>query len=78
MNRELVERLYREADEHCLALGPNTDGTNRAWVWEQKFAELVAVEAAKVCERVYPSDVPLYLVGLGFSEAIKTHFQIEK
>lgn len=41
MNRDLISKLYQQAVEHCVQQGPNADGTNRAWVWEEKFAELI-------------------------------------
>jgi hypothetical protein len=44
MNRELISNLYAKAVDYCVEQGPNPDGTNKAWLWEEKFAELVVLE----------------------------------
>lgn len=44
MNRELISKLYTQAVDHCVEQGPNSDGTNKAWLWEEKFAELIINE----------------------------------
>lgn len=44
MNRELLTKLYTESVDYCVAQGPNEDGSNRAWIWEEKFAELIVQE----------------------------------
>lgn len=48
MNRELISKLYHEAVDYCVNQGPNPDGTNRAWVWEEKFAELIVRECVSM------------------------------
>lgn len=44
MNRELISKLYAQAVDFCVEQGPNPDGTNKAWLWEEKFVELVVKE----------------------------------
>jgi hypothetical protein len=44
MNRELISKLYAKAVDYCVEQGPNPDGTNKAWLWEEKFAELIVQE----------------------------------
>lgn len=72
MKQQFVERLYQEAVDACVAAG-----INEAWLWEQKFADLVVKEAAIICERVYPEGSPLHLVSLGFGQLIREHFGVK-
>lgn len=48
MRRELISKLYQEAVNYSVNLGPNPDGTNRAWVWEEKFVDLIVKECVSV------------------------------
>jgi hypothetical protein len=59
MNHELISRLYKESVAHCVKLGPNPNGTNRAWAWEEKFAELIVEHCAKIAEDCYVYHEPL-------------------
>jgi hypothetical protein len=70
MNRELLTKLYNEAVEHCVSLGPNPDGTNRAWVWEEKFAELIIRE----CINVHIDDYGIDIIG----DVLMEHFGVKE
>jgi hypothetical protein len=50
MNRELISKLYAKAVDYCVEQGPNPDGTNKAWLWEEKFAELIVQECAELVQ----------------------------
>ena len=48
---ERYKELYHEAVEACVAAGPNEDGTNKAWLWEEEYAKLITEECIKaVCK----------------------------
>ena len=47
MNKTLIRKLYFEATAACEQLG-----SNDAWIFETKFAELIVKECAAVVERV--------------------------
>jgi hypothetical protein len=47
MNKEVVRKLYWEATQWCE---DNAIGTPVAWEFEEKFAELVAIEAISVLQ----------------------------
>lgn len=51
MKRELISKLYTDAVEYCVEQGPNPDGTNKAWIWEEKFAELIVQQCLAACSR---------------------------
>lgn len=84
MNRDLISKLYEQAVDHCVELGPNEDGTNRAWVWEEKFAELVVRECASVLAKEMSrlDSIPGREVSAQTMETaqvlIKKHFGVEK
>lgn len=48
MNRELLQKLYSEAVEKCVKISNTTDGASQAWLWEEKFAELIVNECVKL------------------------------
>lgn len=47
MNKDMIRGIYFAATEYCEQLG-----SNNAWVFEMKFAELIVKECAAVVERV--------------------------
>jgi hypothetical protein len=61
MNRELLTKLYEEAVDYCIAQDPNPDGTNKAWIWEERFAELLIKECqiALLTEECNTSDLAM-------------------
>lgn len=79
MNRELISRLYNEAVDYCVKLGPNSDDTNRAWVWEEKFAELFiseCIELIKPCQCGCTSEDEQNICNSIIKE-IQNHFGVE-
>lgn len=72
MNKEIIKRIYKESTDFCAEAR-----STEAWFWEEKFAELLLLEAAKLCDRVYPEGSPLHLVSLGFGQTIRDHFGIK-
>ena len=48
MKRELLETLYHSSVELCVQDGPNADGTNKAWNWENHFADLIIKECIRL------------------------------
>lgn len=49
---ERYKELYHEAVEACVAAGPNEDGTNKAWLWEEEYAKLITEECIKAGRRI--------------------------
>ena len=43
MNREIVERIYHEAAASCVK-----EGKSIAWIFEEKFAELIVKKCADI------------------------------
>lgn len=63
MNRDLISKLYTQAVDFCVEQGPTPDGTNKAWVWEEKFAELIVKECAWIADHtVDRGDVPSFQI----------------
>jgi hypothetical protein len=76
MNRELLTKLYSDAVEYCVAQPPNADGTSKAWLWEEKFAELIVLQCGVALNHNYPPDdlLPINEV----MHCLKEHFGVEE
>lgn len=84
MNRDLISRLYQESVDYCVEQGLNEDGTNKAWVWEEKFVELIVQECIREIDSNniidYETDDWDSGYDAGISQSIKTineHFGIK-
>lgn len=47
MNRDILLKLYQESVDDCIDFCNNT-GINQAWLWEEKFAELLLNECINI------------------------------
>ena len=82
MKRELISKLYTEAVNYCVKQGPSISGTQMAWVWEEKFTELIvrecSVELMKLANSYSECDNDAdYMQGmLDSADIIKEHFGV--
>lgn len=74
--KQLADRAKEQSDEFDSIRHKLTD---KEWeeIYNEKFAELLILECAKVCENVTKPGQTLHLLSIGYSQCIKEHFGIK-
>lgn len=75
MNHELLTKLYTYAVDHCVEQGPNADGTNKAWLWEEKFVEGIIKESVNEIRK--QSDMSIDDWDRGYEEGTIAEYEQE-